>query len=173
MKILSIDTSCDETAAAVVEGTRVLSNVIWSQASMHAKFGGIYPSLAKRQHEERIDFIINKALGTRHKALVGIDAVAVTIGPGLAIALEVGIAKAKELAKKYNKPLIAVNHVEGHALSVLAHSRNSKSQIQNPKFPVLAFVASGGTTQLILVKEIGVYEIIAQTSDDALGEADR
>ena len=92
MKILSIDTSCDETAAAVTEGTTVLSNVIWSQASMHAKFGGIYPSLAKRAHEERIDWVINKAL-------VGIDAVAVTLGPGLAIALEVGIKAAKKLAK--------------------------------------------------------------------------
>jgi len=179
MRILSIDTSCDETAAAVTEGTKVLSNIIWSQASLHAKFGGIYPSLAKRQHEERIDFVIEKALKsafpkiTNHQSLITnhITAIAVTIGPGLAIALEVGIKKAKELAKKYNKPLIAVNHVEGHTLSVLARSRNSKFQITNYKFPALAFVASGGTTQLILVKEVGVYEIIAQTSDDALGEA--
>ena len=179
MKILAIDTYCDETAAAVTEGTKVLSNIIWSQASLHAKFGGIYPSLAKRQHEERIDFVIEKALKsafpkiTNHQSLITnhITAIAVTIGPGLAIALEVGIKKAKELAKKYNKPLIAVNHVEGHTLSVLARSRNSKFQITNYKFPALAFVASGGTTQLILVKEVGVYEIIAQTSDDALGEA--
>src|SRR3989344_1832693 len=179
MKILAIDTSCDETAAAVTDGTKVLSNIIWSQASLHAKFGGIYPSLAKRQHEERIDFVIEKALKsafpkiTNHQSLITnhITAIAVTIGPGLAIALEVGIKKAKELAKKYNKPLIAVNHVEGHTLSVLARSRNSKFQITNYKFPALAFVASGGTTQLILVKEIGKYEIIAETHDDALGEA--
>src|SRR3989344_7490215 len=135
MKILAVDTSCDETAAAVTEGTTVLSNVMWSQASMHAKFGGIYPSLAKRQHEERIDFIINKALGTRHKALVGIDAVAVTVGPGLAIALEVGIAKAKELSKKYNKPFITVNHIEGHLLSPLARPKKSNIENQKSKFP--------------------------------------
>ncbi|KKQ53412.1 MAG: hypothetical protein US72_C0001G0091 [Microgenomates group bacterium GW2011_GWC1_38_12] len=174
MKILSIDTSCDETTAAVTEGTKVLSNVIWSQASMHAKFGGIYPSLAKRAHEERIDWVINKAL-------VGIDAVAVTLGPGLAIALEVGIKAAKKLAKEYKKPLIAVNHVEGHVLSVLAEPKNLKTEkLKNKKlitshqsliFPVLSLIASGGTTQLILVEEIGKYKIIAQTSDDALGEA--
>jgi len=175
MRILSIDTSCDETAAAVTEGTRVLSNIIWSQASLHAKYGGIYPSLAKRAHEERIDWVINKALGTRHKALVGIDEVAVTVGPGLAIALEVGIKKAKELAKKYRKPFLTVNHVEGHVLSPLARPKNSPSTNYKlpatKSFPALAFVASGGTTQLILVKEIGKYEIIAETHDDALGEA--
>jgi len=185
MKILAIDTSCDETAAAVTEGTKVLSNIIWSQASLHAKFGGIYPSLAKRKHEERIDFVIEKALSSAFSKLLVpsayslvskyIDVIAVTIGPGLAIALEVGIKKAKELAKKYNKPLVTVNHVEGHVLSVLAESKKTPSTnyhlLTTKSFPTLAFVASGGTTQLILAKEIGKYEIIAQTSDDALGEA--
>src|SRR3972149_6215140 len=119
MKILAIDTSCDETACAVTDGTKVLSNIIWSLASLHAKFGGIYPSLARREHEKRIDWVINRALGTRNLAL-DIDAIAVTIGPGLAIALEVGIKKAKEIADQYHLPIIPINHVEGHLLSPLA-----------------------------------------------------
>jgi N6-L-threonylcarbamoyladenine synthase len=194
MKILAIDTSCDETAASVVENTSVLSNVVWSQASLHAKFGGVYPSLAKREHEERIDFVIEKALkfafpkspDTSYKLLATqVDAVAVTVGPGLAIALEVGIKKAKDLAKKYKLPLITVNHVEGHLLSPLARTstksqalnskqiKNPKSQIQNSKldFPSFGLVVSGGTTQLIQIEKIGSYKIIAQTQDDALGEA--
>lgn len=167
MKILAIDTSCDETAAAVTEDTKILSNVIWSQASAHAKFGGVMPSLARRMHEERIDFVVRKALGTRNLAL-DIDAIAVTVGPGLSIALGVGVNEAKELAKKYNKKLIAVNHLEAHVLSPLA---NSKFQILNSKFPMFGLVVSGGNTQLVLIKKIGDYEILAQTSDDALGEA--
>src|SRR3990172_12848137 len=115
MRILSIDTSCDETAAAVTEETAILSNVVWSQASLHAKFGGVMPSLAQRMKEERIDFVVKKALGTRNLSR-DIDAISVTIGPGLSIALGVGVNKAKELAKKYNKKLIAVNHLEGHVL---------------------------------------------------------
>ena len=108
MKILSIDTSCDETAAAVTEGTKILSNVIWSQASAHAKFGGVMPSLAQRMHEERIDFVVNKALSTAHCSPLTVDCIAVTVGPGLSIALAVGIKKAKELAIKHNKKIIAV-----------------------------------------------------------------
>src|SRR3989304_9681690 len=113
MKILSIDTSCDETAAAVTEGTKVLSNIVWSQASAHAKFGGVMPSLAQRMHQERIDFVIEKALSTAYCSLSTVDCIAVTIGPGLSIALRVGVEKAKELAIKYKKKLIAVNHLEG------------------------------------------------------------
>ena len=128
MKILSIDTSCDETAAAVTEGTKVLSNVIWSQASLHAKFGGVYPSLAQREHKERIDFVVNSAISKSQIPISKINAIAVTIGPGLAIALEVGIKKAKELCKKYNKPLIAVNHLEGHILSPLASPKITNYQ---------------------------------------------
>jgi len=172
IKILAIDTSCDETAAAVTEKNRVLSNIIWSQASMHAKWGGVYPSLAKRAHQERIDWVINKALGTSHQSLVtDVDAIAVTVGPGLAIALEVGINYAKELSKKYNKPLITVNHVEGHLLSPLTSSNTKDQRLKTNVFPSLAFVASGSTTQLILVKKIGDYKILATTVDDALGEA--
>lgn len=171
MKILAIDTSCDETAAAVTEETKILSNIIWSQASAHAKFGGVMPSLARRMHEERIDFVINKALGKKHKALRGIDAVAVTIGPGLSIALGVGVNKAKELAKKYNKKLIAVNHLEGHVLSPLARPNNSQLTIYNLQFPALGLVVSGGNTILVKINKIGSYETLAQTTDDALGEA--
>lgn len=168
MKILSIDTSCDETAAAVTEGTKILSNIVWSQASAHAKFGGVMPSLAQRMHEERIDFVINKALGKQYKGLKGIDAIAVTIGPGLSIALGVGVNKAKELAKKYDKKLIAVNHLEGHILSSFANNGLMTSDI---KYPALGLVVSGGNTILVKMAKIGKYETLAQTSDDALGEA--
>lgn len=165
MIILAIDTSCDETCAAVTEGTKIISNVVWSQASAHAKFGGVMPSLAQRMHEERIDFVIKKALGNKYKDLKGIDAIAVTIGPGLSIALGVGVNKAKELAGKYNKKLIAVNHLEAHILSPLANTD------ENIKFPALGLVVSGGNTLLTKINNIGSYEVLAQTTDDALGEA--
>ena len=131
--ILAIDTSCDETAAAVTRGATVLSNVIWSQAAMHTKFGGVMPSLAQRMHKERIDFVVHKALLTAHCTLNNIQAVAVTAGPGLAIALEVGIAKAKEIAIQYHLPLIPINHLEGHLLSPLAgpHTRGMARQARS------------------------------------------
>lgn len=168
MKILSIDTSCDETSAAVTEDTKILSNVVWSQASAHAKFGGVMPSLARRMHEERIDFVIEKALKQAGESLRTIDSVAVTIGPGLSIALGVGIEAAKKLAIKYNKKLIAVNHLEAHVLSPLANTLDPVSNIQ---FPALGLVISGGNTVLTKINRIGTYEILAQTTDDALGEA--
>ncbi|KKR70945.1 MAG: putative tRNA threonylcarbamoyladenosine biosynthesis protein Gcp, partial [Candidatus Woesebacteria bacterium GW2011_GWA2_40_7b] len=153
MKILSIDTSCDETAAAVTEGTKILSNTIWSQASAHAKFGGVMPSLARRMHEERIDFVVEKALSTSHQSLVtNIDAIAVTVGPGLSIALGVGVSKAKELAIKYKKKLIAVNHLEGHILSPLA---NNEYPVSSIKYPSLGLVVSGGNTILVKINKIG------------------
>jgi N6-L-threonylcarbamoyladenine synthase len=165
MNILAIDTSCDETAVAVTRNTKACSNVVWSQASLHAKFGGVMPSLAQRQHEERIDFCLEKALGKEHKNLKNIDCLAVTIGPGLGITLGVGINKAKELANKHKLPLIPINHIEAHLLSPLV---NSETRIQ---FPALGLVLSGGTTVLCLVNGIGKYEILAETGDDALGEA--
>lgn len=168
MKILAIDTSCDETSAAVTEGTKILSNIIWSQASAHAKFGGVMPSLAQRMHEERIDFVIQKALSGRHSTLNSIDAIAVTIGPGLSIALGVGVNKARELAKKYNKKLLAINHLEGHILSPFANNEDLLSKI---KYPSLGLAISGGNTILVRINKIGDYEILAQTTDDALGEA--
>jgi N6-L-threonylcarbamoyladenine synthase len=161
MKILAIDTSCDETSAAVTEGAQVLSNVIWSQASAHANFGGVMPSLAKRMHEERIDWVVNKALIN----YTNIGAVAVTQGPGLAIALEVGVKKAKELALGLSIPLVPINHIEGHLLSPLA---NKRDKVQ---FPAFGLVVSGGHTELVYIEKIGKYKILAKTQDDALGEA--
>lgn len=165
MKILAIDTSCDETSAAVTENSKVLSNVIWSQASLHAKFGGVMPSLAQRMHQERIDWVIDKAIRISGLSINNLDAVAVTIGPGLSIALGVGINKAKEIAQKYKKPIIAVNHVEAHLLSSLT---NQKSQIT---FPAYGLCLSGGNTIFVLMEKIGKYKILAETQDDALGEA--
>lgn len=180
MKILAIDTSCDETAAAVTNSTKVLSNVVWSQARAHAKFGGIMPSLAQRMHEERIDFVIDKAiksafpknLATSYQLLsTKIDAIAVTVGPGLSIALGVGVNKAKELAKTYNKPLIPINHVEAHLLSPLAQPKMSNVKLQMTNFPAYGLCVSGGNTIFVLIKSVGDYKILAQTVDDALGEA--
>lgn len=170
MRILAFDTSCDETAVAVTDNRQIVSCAIWSQSSLHASFGGVMPSLAQRQHEERIGFVIDKALGSKHKYLKGIDAIAVTIGPGLSIALGVGINKARELAIEYKLPLIPVNHIEGHLLSPFATPVGIQEK-DDIKFPALGLVLSGGTTKIILVKGVGEYEILAETSDDALGEA--
>lgn len=184
-KILSIDTSCDETSAAVTEGLVTISNVVWSQASLHAKFGGVMPSLAKRQHQEHLDWIINKAMSYTKFPLHKLDAIAVTTGPGLAIALEVGITKAKQICRRYHKPLITVNHLEGHILSSLA---KPKSMVEvKPKslhytsgeitkkhtvsYPAFGLVISGGNTEIVLIKKIGDYTSLAKTHDDALGEA--
>lgn len=205
MNILSIDTSCDETAASVTRGRRVLSNVIYSQVLIHKKWGGVVPSLAKRAHEERIDFVIEEALKRFYKltdpatafppasarkkplravgipssrathqfttqAMSQIDYVAVTQGPGLAIALEVGIKKAKELALIYKKKIIAVNHMEGHLYSSFA--QNSKGNpIRNFKFPYLGLLVSGGHTEIVLFKDHLKYEVLGETIDDAAGEA--
>lgn len=165
MNILAIDTSCDETAVAVTSNTKIVSNIIWSQASLHSSFGGIMPSLAQRQHQERIDYVINRAIKNEELIIKNCNAIAVTIGPGLGIALGVGINKARELAIKYKKPLIPVNHIEAHLLSPLTNLKD------NIKFPALGLVLSGGTTILCLVNGIGNYEVLAETSDDALGEA--
>jgi len=183
--ILSIETSCDETSAAVTAGRRVLSNVIWSQIDIHQAWGGVVPNLAKEAHQERIDEVVTKALKqaeTNRKrfnldlakiSFENINALAVTQGPGLAIALEVGIAKAKQLANQHNKPLIAVDHMEGHLLSSLALNIKGNgpfSQI-HPQFPLLGLLISGGHTQLVLMKNFGNYKIIGKTLDDAAGEA--
>lgn len=173
MTILAIDTSCDETAAAITKETKVMSNVIWSQASLHAKFGGIVPSLAQRHHEEKIDWVISRAIKKARTGFNKINAIAVTVGPGLAIALEVGIRKAKEISSKHDLPIIPVNHVEAHLFSPLAIS-SSLQQDAKPstlKFPVYGLVVSGGNTLFVLARKFGEYEILAKTSDDALGEA--
>ncbi len=171
MNILAIDTSCDETAVAITHNTEIVSNIVWSQAALHSSFGGVMPSLAQRQHQERIDFVVDKALKVSKTSIDNIDAIAVTIGNGLGIALGVGINKAKELAIKYNKPLIPVSHTEAHLLSSFARPKNTIYDIPHNTFPCFGLVLSGGTTVLCLIKAIGEYEILAETSDDAIGEA--
>lgn len=168
--ILAIDTSCDDTSAAVTSGTTVLSNVVASQTQLHKQFGGVFPTVAKQAHRENIEPVILAAIQKAGIAFDDLSAVAVTQGPGLAPALEISVEKAKTLAVELHLPLIAVNHIEGHVLSVLAQSRNRTTTTQ-PKFPVLAIVVSGGHTEFILVHEIGKYERIGFTVDDAAGEA--
>ncbi|MFA5769939.1 MAG: tRNA (adenosine(37)-N6)-threonylcarbamoyltransferase complex transferase subunit TsaD [Patescibacteria group bacterium] len=177
MHILAIDTSCDETSVAITDGRRVLSNVIYSQVLLHKKWGGVVPSIAKRAHEERIDFVVEEALKKFSPASGGIqfsmkkiDYIAVTQGPGLAVALEVGIKKAKELSIKYNKKIISVNHLEGHIYSAFVQNSqgNPKSDF---KFPYLALIISGGHTEFVVFKDHLEYEIVGQTLDDAAGEA--
>lgn len=208
--ILAIDTSCDETSAAVTVNDRVFSNVVSSQVELHKKYGGVVPIIAQRAHKKRIDAVISEALkrattipkstiklNDRYKKLTlnfeSLDAFAVTVGPGLAPALEVGIAKAKELAAEYEKPLIAVNHMEGHLLSPFA--KNSKGRggaffdrgrtfspsypqaklgEEGPTskiFPLMALLVSGGHTQLVLMDGFGDYKLLGETLDDACGEA--
>jgi N6-L-threonylcarbamoyladenine synthase len=174
MRILAIDTSCDETSVAITSGRKVLSNVIYSQVLLHKKWGGVVPSIAKRAHEERIDFVIEETfrkVGNKNLcSLQNIDAIAVTQGPGLAMALEVGIKKAKEIAQKYHKKLIAVNHLEGHIYS--AFVENSKGNPKRDfKFPYLALIISGGHTEFVIFKNHLEYEMIGTTLDDAAGEA--
>ena len=174
MKILAIDTSCDETSAAITDGRRVLSNIIYSQVLLHKKWGGVVPSIAKRAHEERIDFVVEETLRkvrNRHAcSLRNIDAIAVTQGPGLAVALEVGIKKARELAKKYNKKLIAVNHLEGHIYSPFVQNGQGNPKIEF-EFPYLSLIISGGHTEFVIFKNHLEYRVIGETLDDAAGEA--
>ena len=168
MNILSIDTSCDETSAAVTNERKIISNVVFSQIPIHAKWGGVVPSLAKRAHEERIGEVIKKAL--QKTPIETIGAIAVTQGPGLAMALEVGMLAAKELASKNGIPLLAINHLEGHLYSVFAQNRNG-----NPptaiQFPYLSMIISGGHTEFVLWKDHLSYELLGATLDDAAGEA--
>lgn len=170
MIILSIDTSCDETACAITEGRKVLSNVIYSQVLIHKKWGGVVPSLAKRAHEERIDFVVQECIRKYRKPIESIDYFAVTQGPGLAMALEVGLKKAKELSLKYQKKITPVNHLEGHIYSSFV-----QNSMGNPKrdfsFPYLALIISGSHTDIVLMKDHIAYEILGEKIDDAAGEA--
>jgi N6-L-threonylcarbamoyladenine synthase len=180
--ILAIETSCDETCAAVTQDDRVLANVVNSQIEFHQEYGGVVPMLAKRKHQEFIEPAIQEALKRARLQWFDIDALAVTIGPGLAPALEVGIAKVKELAREYRKPVIGVNHMEAHLLSSFAcpnfsrknlSGRAKKSHHQWPQaeFPILGLLVSGGHTQLVLMKDFGKYQLLGETLDDAAGEA--
>lgn len=170
MLILSIDTSCDETAVAVTSGRRIISNVIYSQSLLHKKWGGVVPSLAKRAHEEYIDWVVDESLKKAKTTMKKIESIAVTYGPGLAMALEVGIKKAKELSMEYNKRIIPVNHMEGHIYSCFGQNRNGNPKLDY-NFPYLALLISGGHTELVLFKNHICYEILGSTIDDAAGEA--
>lgn len=201
IKILAIETSCDETAASVVTATindqrfrvidlEILSNVVASQIDLHQKFGGVYPELASRAHAESIIPVIEEALENTKKtrlqihafdessksgmtklseAMKEIDAIAVTFGPGLVGSLVVGLAAAKTLAYVFDKPIIPINHWEGHIYSNYIREKSKKEKI--PEFPSLVLTVSGGHTNIVLMKDHGKYELVGQTMDDAAGEA--
>ena len=164
MLVLAIESSCDETAAAVVkDGRVVLSNVIASQIADHAEYGGVVPEIASRKHMEAIIPVIEEALGQAGVALSGIEGIAVTQGPGLAGALLVGLAAAKGIAYVGGQPIVGVNHIEGHLLAVFLE--------HEVEFPFVALAVSGGHTHLYLVEGVGRYRTLGQTVDDAAGEA--
>src|SRR5450755_2813470 len=171
--ILGIESSCDETAAAVVRrGHEALSNVVASQMALHANYGGAVPELASRDHLRNIAPVVREALTRAYLTFADLDAIAVTSGPGLAGALLVGITYAKALAFALDKPLIAVNHLEGHIHAVLLEERQKGNH--ELQFPVLALVVSGGHTHLYLAAQkenSWTYENIGHTRDDAAGEA--
>lgn len=165
VKILAIETSCDETAAAVVKnGREVLSNVIATQIDLHKKFGGVVPEVASRMHVEKINHVIREALEKANTTLDEIDAIGVTYGPGLVGALLVGVVAAKAIAFSKDIPLVGVHHIEGHiAANYIQHIELEP--------PFLCLVVSGGHTHLVYVKDYQSYEIMGKTRDDAAGEA--
>lgn len=165
VRILAIESSCDETAAAVVENGRdVRSNVIYSQIDLHTIYGGVVPEIASRAHIEKINPVIEKALSEAGCTLSDIDAVAVTYGPGLVGPLLVGVAEAKAIAFATGLPLIGVHHIQGHICANFIENKDLKP-------PFMTLVVSGGHTHLVNVKDYGVYEVIGRTRDDAAGEA--
>jgi len=171
LRILGIESSCDETAAAVVENGRVIeSSVIASQVDLHAQFGGVYPELASREHVKAAYATVNEALQQAHMGLSDLDGIAVTRGPGLAGSLVVGVNLAKGLALSTDLPVIGVNHLEGHLYSAWLYQAGSKPSPE-PKLPVMALLVSGGHTELILMRDHLQYELLGGTSDDAAGEA--
>jgi N6-L-threonylcarbamoyladenine synthase len=163
MKILGVESSCDDTAAAVLDDGRVLSNIVASQHDVHGKYGGIVPELASRSHIRNVLPVIHAALDQAAVTLDDIDAVAATAGPGLVGSLLVGLSAAKTIAFARGLPFVAVNHLEGHLLSVLLE--------EEVEFPYLALLVSGGHTSLYLVEDLGCYRCLGATRDDAAGEA--
>ena len=166
--ILGIETSCDETAASLITENEqgfpvVLSNIVSSQVEVHKQFGGVVPELAARSHIEKIDWIVKKAIDKSGRKIEEIDAVASTAGPGLIVCLSVGLSFGKAFASSMNKPFIAVNHLEGHALSPKLNS--------NLHYPYLLLLISGGHSQFVSVQNLGIYKRLGTTIDDALGEA--
>jgi N6-L-threonylcarbamoyladenine synthase len=164
MVVLGIETSCDETAAAVLEGGgKILSNVVYSQIALHRPYGGVVPELASRKHLEKIVPVVEKALAQAGKSLEAIEGIAVTRGPGLVGALLVGLCFAKSLSVAREIPFIGVNHLEGHICSIFLEQKVPR--------PFLSLTVSGGHTSLFLVTDIGSYQLLGQTRDDAAGEA--
>ncbi len=171
-RILGIETSCDETAAAVVENGRVIqSNVVASQAELHAQYGGVFPEVASRQHVRVIYPVIARALQQAHVELGDLDAIAVTRGPGLPGSLVVGLNAAKGLALGGGLPLVGVNHLEAHLYSAWLHGPEQDPTPSEPEFPLLGLIVSGGHTELALMRGHLDYERLGGTLDDAAGEA--
>ena len=181
VKILGIESSCDETAASVVEdGKRLLSNVVHSQIDIHAQYGGVVPEVAARSHIEMVNPVIRKALSDANCTWDDIDAIAVTYAPGLIGSLLVGTLAARTLAILHNKPLYAIHHVEAHVYAnfITEQIRKEGADVplytlpsQQPTFPMLALIVSGGHSQLVLFRNHGDYTLLGQTTDDAVGEA--
>ena len=171
LRVLGIESSCDETAAAVITNGRVItSSIIASQVDLHAQFGGVYPELASREHIKAIYATINEALQQAHLQVRDLDAVAVTRGPGLAGSLVVGVNAAKALAMAAELPIIAVNHLEGHIYSAWLHPADAQPSPE-PHFPIVALLVSGGHTELVLMLDHLQYRPLGSTVDDAAGEA--
>ena len=169
VKILGIETSCDETAASVVEdGRSIVSNVVASQAALHAQFGGIVPEVASRQHLVTLVPVVRQALDDAGLALGQLDGIAVTNGPGLAGSLLVGVNAAKGLALAEGLPLVGINHLEGHVYAAWLDDADPETE---PGFPLLCLIASGGHTDLVLMRGHGRYTLVGRTRDDAAGEA--
>ncbi len=178
LTLLAIETSADDTGIAILEATKgksstkfkILANKVHSQIGIHTEYGGIFPMMAKREHAKNIGPLFELAMKTAKNPKI--DAIAVTVGPGLEPALWVGITFAEELSKKLGVPIIPVNHMEGHLLSVLVQkSKTFTFKKDTLKFPMLSLLVSGGHTELVLVKEFGKYIVIGSTRDDAAGEA--
>ena len=164
MRICAIETSCDETAVAIIEdGQTVLSNIVSSQINTHAAFGGVIPEVASRIHIENISIVLEEAIKVANLTIEEIDAFAITQGPGLIGSLHVGLIAAKTLAWYYDKPLIPIHHITGHIYA--------NQFVDDLQYPLLALVVSGGHTELVLLEEEFKFEILGSTQDDAIGEA--
>jgi N6-L-threonylcarbamoyladenine synthase len=180
MQILAIETSCDDTCIAILKienyELKILSNIVSSQVKLHAKYEGVYPALAKREHQKNLPIVLKKALKKARNPKI--DLIAVTIGPGLEPCLWQGVNFAKNLSVKLKKPLIPVNHIEAHILANFVRENSkfegyptgSKQRNSKFRFPAICLVVSGGHTQLILMKNFGKYKILGETRDDAAGE---
>lgn len=178
MKLLAIETSCDETGVAIIEfkkesdNFKVLANLLISQIDIHKEFGGVYPNLAKREHTKNLPILIDKSLEKAKLDIKDLDAIAVTMGPGLAPALWVGVEEAKRLAKENDIPLYGINHMEGHIYaSIVEEKKKNEYIVTKPKVPALALLISGGHTEIVFMPTLGKYQKVGETLDDAAGEA--